>query len=133
LTIWSKWFGGESRRSPDAAAVPRALTLTVGEVLDRASPSPDILAQRCVLCEAIATVVAGESEIEVDCATCGQYCAAVDASRALDLLVKYRKPALAQMRELLAEYRESQSGRMPRIRVQYAVSDGVPTFYVTSN
>jgi len=132
MTIWSKWLRGESSRSEEGSTEP--LSLTVGEVVDRTKkPSQYVPVQRCLLCEAGAAVEMGESEVQIRCATCGQYSASVDAAHALNALVKYREPALAKIRMMLGAYRQGQAGRMPRIRVQYVVSEGVPTFCLTSD
>ena len=128
LTIWSKWFRGESTR-PTKTLIP---TLTVGEVVDRAE-HPYNPIQGCLLCEASATVGTSDLEIQIDCAGCGQYCASSDAADALNALVKYRSQALAEMRKMLAAYRQGPPHGMPRIRVQYVVSDAVPTFYLSSD
>jgi len=84
--------------------------------------------QRCLLCQANAPVEMGVSEARVGCVDCGHYWVSLDAARALNALVKYRAPALAQMREMIAAYRQSQPHMMPKIDVKYVVSDGVPTF-----
>ena len=105
--------------------------MTIGEVVATGS-SPYVPAQRCLLCEASAIVKSGESEAQIECAACGPYCASLDAARAMDALVKYRQPALAQMRQMIGAYRQSRPGEMPTIGVRYVVSAGVPTFHVTN-
>jgi hypothetical protein len=132
LTVWSRWFRGESSRSADAST--STPSLTIGEVVGGARDSLGYIpGQRCLLCEARANIEVGESEAQIECAACGQYCASLDAARALDALVKYREPGLAEMRKMLTVHRQNHADRMPRIRVQYVVSDGVPTFYLASD
>ena len=130
MTIWSRWFRGESSPSPGASTTSTPTpSLTVGEVLERAQhPLHYVPVQRCLLCEAKAPVQLGELEAQIECAVCGTYAVSLDAAYALDALVKYRRPALAQMRKMVAAYRQGAPGRFPRIEVQYTVSDGVPTF-----
>jgi hypothetical protein len=130
--MWSRWFRGKSRPSTDASTPPRSIT--VGEVVGRTEhPSSYVPGQRCLLCEASAPVAIGESEVQIECAACGKYGASFDAARALDGLVQYREPALAEMRKMLAASRQSAPARMPRIAVQYVVAEGVPTFSFISD
>ena len=127
MGFWSKWFSRESSHSAEAASPAR--TITVGEVVASAKqPSAYIPTQRCLLCGAGATLHTAESEARIACAACGEYVISLEAAWALNALVKYRVPALAEMRKMLAAYRQSMPDEMPRIIVQYLVADGVPTF-----
>jgi hypothetical protein len=127
LGFWSQWFSRESSHSAQASTAAR--TLTVGEVVAKTEHASSYLpAQRCLLCEARATVLIAGSEARIRCAACGEYVSSLEAGWALDALVTYRGPALAQMRKMLGEYRESMPSGMPKFSVQYVVSDGVPTF-----
>ena len=132
MAIWSRWFGRDRSRSADQSAPAR--TITIGEVVNIAAHEAlDLPLQRCLLCEANAPVEMGVSEARVGCADCGHYCVSLDAARALNALVKYRAPALAQMRGMMAAYRQSHPDMMPRIDVQYVVSDRVPTFCLSGS
>lgn len=129
MAFWSRWFGDNSRHSANAPTSAR--TLTIGEVVNSVAhelSTPPI--QRCLLCEATATVERHESEHRISCAACGHYCVSLDAARALGALVQYRVPALAEMRKMLAAYRQSQPDQAPRIDVRYVVAAGVPTFFL---
>jgi hypothetical protein len=111
----------------------QGLSLTVGEVVSRVEhPSPYVPLQRCLLCEAGATVAMVSVDAQITCVACGQYCASPEAARALDALVKYREPALQEMQQLLGEYRQRSPDMMPRIRINFVVSDDVPTFWIMS-
>jgi hypothetical protein len=104
-------------------------TVTVGEVVETDVQELAVLAvQKCLLCEAAATVVIAVSEVRIVCDACGHYRASVDAARALGALEKYRVPALGQMRMLVAKHRQNNPDAVPRIVVKYIVSEGVPTF-----
>ena len=131
LAIWSRWFGGGSRGITDKS--PPFRPLTIGEVVKTVeAESPSTPVQRCLLCEATAAVEVHVSEAHIECAACGQYSASLDAARALDALVKYRAPALAEMRKIVEAYRQNYPNGVPKIDVRYVVSDGVPTFVLPS-
>ena len=132
VAVWSRWFGGGSRSGTDRSTPAR--TLTIGEVVKPVEDeSPSTPVQRCLLCEVTAAVEVHLSEAHIECAACGQYCASLDAARALDALVKYRAPALAEMRKIVEAYRKSHPNSIPKIDVRYVVSDGVPTFFLPSD
>jgi hypothetical protein len=107
-------------------------TLTVGEVVKTdGHESAARPIQKCLLCEATATVMIAGSERRIDCDACGHYRASAEAARALGALEKYRVPALRQMRMLVGDHRQNQPAAVPRIVVKYIVADGVPTFWLS--
>jgi hypothetical protein len=142
LALWSRWFGGHSRRSAEEVslssvdsrhheATSSAGTLTVGEVLSVTEHQPlSSRVQQCLLCEATAIIEVDGSSVHIECGSCGQYRASLDAAQALGALVTYRLPALANMRTIVAAYRESRPDRVPDIHVKYVVAERVPTFYL---
>jgi len=116
--------GANSRTADELTPV----TVTVGVVLKTAEHQPpSSLVQRCLLCEAAAAVEVDRSASHIECKSCGQYCASLDAAHALGALVMYRGPVLAQMRQMLATYRQRHPDRVPNLHVSYVVS-GTTTF-----
>jgi hypothetical protein len=104
-------------------------TVTVGEAVKaNGHESAFLPVQKCLLCEATATVVTAGSEVRIVCDACGHYRASAEAARALGALEEYRVPALRQMRMLVAKHRQNRPDAVPRIVVKYIVSEGVPTF-----
>jgi len=127
MAFWSNWFRGEA--TPPADAQPHVRTVTVAEVSAQTEPPRNVSLDRCLLCEASATVAQRESAIRVDCAVCGRYGASLDAARALAALVKYRAPALSEVRRLLETHRRDEHLGIPTIGVQYVIP-GATTFFV---
>lgn len=109
-------------------------TLTIGEVVATLGHSPRYTParQRCLLCEADANVEVREAKIQIECASCGQYYASPEAAHALDSLVTYRGPGLAEMRNMLATYRESRPDVVPTIEFQRVIP-GASTWYLTAD
>ena len=132
MTIWPAWL--RRRQIHSARLSTSSPGLTIAEVVATLEHSARYIPprQRCLLCEADAKVEVREAKIQIECASCGQYYASPEAAHALDSLVTYRGPGLAEMRNMLATYRESRPDVVPTIEFQ-SVIPGASTWYLTAD
>jgi len=132
MTIWPAWL--RRRLTHSARISTPSPTLTIGEVVATLGHSAGYIPprQRCLLCEAEANVAVREAKIQIECVACGQYYASPEAAHALDSLVTYRAPGLAEMRNMLATYRQGRPDVVPTIEFQ-SVIPGASTWYLTAD